>query len=156
MKHLNGGVFPEHVSVTWYIPFLWKRRPHFLLPFVLTIFFSGPLHLFLSDCKTPKITVLHYFCLYVNKYNYVMKIYHWVLVDFSDLSTVFQHLFPKFWLTFKTKFYIPWKFTKLFANRIIGDSQWYCFQWLRWNLFRFLFLWLLTRLCLSCLFYLQR
>lgn len=81
MKPLNGGVSPETLyfykgcqcdSVR---SFPIKKKPMFFLTLCLTISFSGPLDLFFNDFKTPKINFLHYFCLYVNKYNYVMKIY---------------------------------------------------------------------------------
>lgn len=46
----------------------------------------GPLDLF----YTPKIHFLHYFKLYVNKYDFVGKIYQRILNDFDYLNKTFS------------------------------------------------------------------
>lgn len=99
----EAWTYTENISVTQHVPFQLeiKRSPIFFLMLCLISFFSGPLHLFFSDLKTPTINFPPHFRLYVNKHKDVMKTYAGVLVDFSYTDTVSSS--PKFSSTIKTK-----------------------------------------------------
>lgn len=70
-------VSSEDVSATEHIPLVFSLTPCLLIPF------SGPFDLCFNALKTPKITFLYNFRLYVNKHIYIVKTLQRVLVHFS-------------------------------------------------------------------------